>query len=44
MYLRDNAFLPRWIAAGASWLLLQAPAVWNGFPLLQYDTGGYLAR
>ena len=21
-----------------------APALWNGFPLLQYDTGGYLAR
>src|SRR6478752_4221418 len=44
MYLRDNAFLPRWIAAGGSWLLLQAPALWNGFPLLQYDTGGSLAR
>ncbi|MGO9360870.1 MAG: hypothetical protein ACLP1D_24875 [Xanthobacteraceae bacterium] len=25
-------------------LLLIAPAVWNGYPLLQYDTGGYLAR
>ena len=25
-------------------LLLTAPALWNGFPLLQYDTGGYLAR
>lgn len=24
--------------------LLCAPAFWNGFPLLQYDTGGYLAR
>ncbi|MCK9918881.1 hypothetical protein MXD81_58135 [Microbacteriaceae bacterium K1510] len=24
--------------------LLLAPAVWNGFPLLQWDTGGYLAR
>jgi hypothetical protein len=23
--------------------LLLAPALWNGFPLLQYDTGGYLA-
>ena len=21
-----------------------APALWNGYPLLQYDTGGYLAR
>ncbi len=25
-------------------LILLAPAFWNGFPLLQYDTGGYLAR
>ena len=25
-------------------LLLIAPALWNGYPLLQYDTGGYLAR
>jgi hypothetical protein len=25
-------------------VLLIAPAIWNGFPLLQYDTGGYLAR
>ena len=25
-------------------LLLLAPALWNGFALLQYDTGGYLAR
>ena len=24
--------------------LLVGPALWNGFPLLQYDTGGYLAR
>ncbi|MBX6426590.1 MAG: hypothetical protein IRZ09_11790 [Variibacter sp.] len=24
--------------------LLLLPAFWNGFPLLQYDTGGYLAR
>jgi hypothetical protein len=24
--------------------LLMAPALWNGFALLQYDTGGYLAR
>jgi hypothetical protein len=23
--------------------ILIAPALWNGFPLLQYDTGGYLA-
>jgi hypothetical protein len=24
--------------------MLLAPALWNGFPLLQWDTGGYLAR
>ena len=24
--------------------LLLAPALWNGYPLLQYDTGGYIAR
>lgn len=23
---------------------LMSPAIWNGYPLLQYDTGGYLAR
>jgi hypothetical protein len=28
----------------ATLLVLLAPALWNGFPLLQYDTGGYLAR
>lgn len=31
-------------AALAATLILLAPALWNGFPLLQYDTGGYLAR
>jgi len=40
-------------AAGALWLrlaavglplLMIAPAFWNGYPLLQWDTGGYLAR
>lgn len=25
-------------------LLMLAPALWNGYPLLQWDTGGYLAR
>ncbi|HEU5275142.1 MAG TPA: hypothetical protein VFU97_15885 [Xanthobacteraceae bacterium] len=34
----------RWIAALAAVTALLAPALWNGFPLLQYDTGGYLAR
>lgn len=32
------------LAIAASVLILIAPAIWNGFPLLQYDTGGYLAR
>jgi len=31
-------------AAAMATLILLAPAAWNGFPLLQYDTGGYLAR
>ena len=30
-------------AASASFILL-LPALWNRFPLLEYDTGGYLAR
>jgi hypothetical protein len=30
--------------AAAAIALLLAPALWNGFPFLQYDTGGYLAR
>jgi hypothetical protein len=32
------------LAVAASLALLMAPAIWNGFPLLQWDTGGYLAR
>jgi hypothetical protein len=31
-------------AALAATLMLLAPALWNGFPLLEHDTGGYLAR
>jgi hypothetical protein len=34
----------RFTAAAVAVLLMLAPALWNGFPLLQYDTGGYLAR
>lgn len=42
MPLRERA---RWaLAVLLSTALLSAPAVWNRFPLLQYDTGGYLAR
>ena len=33
-----------WAAAVAIPLMLLAPALWNGYPLLQSDTGGYLAR
>src|SRR5262245_23237530 len=32
------------LAVFFSMALLSAPAIWNHFPLLQYDTGGYLAR
>lgn len=28
----------------AATVILLLPALWNGYPLLQYDTGGYLAR
>ena len=30
--------------AMASTMVLLAPAIWNRFPLLQFDTGGYLVR
>ena len=33
-----------WIVAHRHSLFLLAPALWNGYPLLQWDTGGYLAR
>jgi hypothetical protein len=36
--------LRRFAAFLAAMLMLLAPALWNGFPLLQYDTGGYIAR
>ena len=36
---------PAWCAAIVLTAgLLLAPALWNRFPLLQWDTGGYLAR
>jgi hypothetical protein len=42
MLTRDRA---RWaLATLLSVALLSAPAVWNRFPLLQWDTGGYIAR
>jgi hypothetical protein len=42
MRARDRALWA--LAAILSIALLVGPALWNGFPLLQYDTGGYLAR
>ncbi len=33
-----------WLTAVVIPLFLVAPALWNGYPLLQFDTGGYLAR
>lgn len=40
--LRDRACWALVIVLSVS--ILIGPAVWNGFPLLQWDTGGYLAR
>jgi len=40
--MRDRAWWA--FAIVCSMALLSAPAIWNRFPLLQYDTGGYLAR
>jgi hypothetical protein len=34
----------RVVAAAGATLILLLPALWNHFPLLEYDTGGYLAR
>lgn len=42
MQVRQRAALA--LAITASVAILVAPALWNGFPLLQFDTGGYLAR
>ena len=33
-----------WAIAVAIPLMLVTPALWNGYPILQSDTGGYLAR
>jgi hypothetical protein len=44
--LRAGAASPVWVwaVAAAISLMLLGPAFWNGYPLLQSDTGGYLAR
>ena len=36
--------VPRVAATLCCFAVLLAPALWNRYPLLQYDTGGYLAR
>ena len=41
---RGAARLTEAALAAAATVLLALPALWNGFPLLEYDTGGYLAR
>jgi hypothetical protein len=41
---RSTDTMSVWIAAILIPLFLIAPALWNGYPLLQWDTGGYLAR
>jgi hypothetical protein len=44
--LRARVTDPAWVRVSAATipLMLLAPALWNGYPLLQWDTGGYLAR
>jgi hypothetical protein len=42
LYARDRALWA--LAVILSLTILLAPALWNGFALLQWDTGGYLAR
>ncbi len=42
MPLRNRAIWA--LAIVLSMTILIAPAIWNQFPLLQWDTGGYLAR
>ena len=44
MLTRRTGYARVWIVTIVIPLLLIAPALWNGYPLLQYDTGGYLAR
>jgi hypothetical protein len=41
---QSRALAIRVATALAAIVILLAPALWNRFPLLEYDTGGYLAR
>ncbi|HWX82458.1 MAG TPA: hypothetical protein VNZ48_02565 [Xanthobacteraceae bacterium] len=38
------SFVTRTTSTVAATLILLSPALWNRLPLLEYDTGGYLAR
>lgn len=40
----DGRFAARIATGAVATMLLLVPAVWNGFPLLFYDTGAYLGR
>src|SRR6202158_2001281 len=40
----SGAIAAWWLAWAVMLLVLLAPALWNGFPLIFADTGGYLAR
>ena len=42
--LTSGRLLTRTISTIAATLILLLPALWNRFPVLEYDTGGYLAR
>jgi hypothetical protein len=42
MPIRDRALWA--VAIIVCTLALMGPAIWNGFPLMEWDTGGYLAR
>src|SRR5579871_6753428 len=51
LIINTRVLRTRLAGAGAVWtaavlipLFLVAPAIWNRYPLLQWDTGGYLAR
>jgi hypothetical protein len=41
---RSAARLTEAALAAAATVLLALPALWNGFPRREYETGGYLAR
>jgi hypothetical protein len=42
--IMPTTFTARFAAFSVATLLLLVPAIWNGFPLLFYDTGAYLGR